>query len=75
MPPTVCDFLAELLALDLIQFGNLLEEVGTLCDERTLAQQREDVLETAISTKGVDVLEELFTRNPDLCSLEGMRGE
>jgi hypothetical protein len=64
VPPAVGHFLPKSLSFVLVEFGDVFEGVGRLCDQGGLAQQRQDVVEPRLFAEGFDILEELLTRNP-----------
>jgi len=61
--PPVRGFFAQLLALQLVESGNGIDEMGTLCDQRALLQHGKDVLKLVFLGIAFDISHELVPWN------------
>lgn len=61
MPPAVGDLLAEDLTIRLVQLGNVLNSVGALSNQRSLAKEGKNVGELIFSGVSFNVLKQLFS--------------
>lgn len=60
MSPAVSDFLTEVVAIGLIQFGNILKTLWILCHQGALPEKGEDVVEVILLGILIDMPEEFI---------------
>lgn len=63
VPPPIGHFIAQRLAVLLVELDNVVDAMGVLSDQCALLEQREDFGKVGPCREGLDVLEELMLGN------------
>ena len=65
MPPPMGDFRSQELTIGFVQLGHVLDRMGALCDQSTLAEEGKDVVELVLGCEVFHILQQLFSGNAD----------